>query len=76
MQITTLVPAYKAQYLPELLQCLRAQTHKSTKVIFSDDSPGGAYHAALFGDALAPLRQGLDIECVEGPRKGGGYANM
>jgi hypothetical protein len=76
MQITTLVPAYKAQYLPELLQCLRSQSRPPAKVIFSDDSPGGAYRAALFGDELAPLRHGLDIECVEGPRKGGGYANM
>ncbi|MBL0727345.1 glycosyltransferase family A protein [Piscinibacter sp. HJYY11] len=76
MQITTLIPAYKAQYLPELLQCLRSQTHKAGKIIFSDDSPGGAYRQALFSDALAPLRAGLDIECVEGPRKGGGYANM
>ncbi len=76
MQITTLVPAYKPEYLPDLLRCLRTQTRKPGKVIFSDDSPGGRYRAALFGDELAPLRAGLDIECVEGPRKGGGYANM
>lgn len=76
MQITTLVPAYKAQYLPELLQSLRLQTRPVGKIIFSDDSPGGQYRATLFSDELAPLRKGLDIECVEGPRKGGGYANM
>lgn len=76
MQITTLIPAYKAQYLPELLQCLRQQTRPAGKIIFSDDSPHGEYRAALFSDALAPLRAGLDIHCVEGPRKGGGYANM
>lgn len=76
MQITTLIPAYKAQYLPELLQCLRLQTRPVGKIIFSDDSPGGVYRATLFSDELAPLRKGLDIECVEGPRKGGGYANM
>lgn len=76
MQITTLIPAYKEAYLPELLQCLRSQSHKPGKIIFSDDSPGGIYRATLFSDELAPLRAGLDIECAEGPRKGGGYANM
>ncbi|MBX3620022.1 MAG: glycosyltransferase [Rhizobacter sp.] len=76
MQITTLIPAYKSQFLPELLQSLRRQTRPVGKIIFSDDSPGGEYRATLFSDALAPLRRGLDIECVEGPRKGGGYANM
>jgi hypothetical protein len=75
MHITTLIPAFKPQFLPELLQCLRLQTRPTQKIIFSDDSPGGEYRATLFSDALAPLRNGLDIECVDGPRRGG-YANM
>jgi hypothetical protein len=74
--ITTLIPAYKPQYLPELLNCLRLQTRPSRQIIFSDDSPNGEFRAALFSDAMAPLRAGLDIECHEGPRHGGGYANM
>jgi hypothetical protein len=76
MQITTLIPAYKPQYLAELLQCLRLQTRPARQIIFSDDSPHGEFRAALYSDAMAPLRAGLDIECVEGPRHGGGYANM
>jgi len=76
MHITTLIPAYKPNYLTELLQCLRLQTRPARQIIFSDDSPNGEFRAALFSDAMAPLRAGLDIECVEGPRKGGGYANM
>lgn len=75
MDIVTLVPAYKAQYLPDLLHSLRTQTRRSSKIIFSDDSPGGRYREALFAEALAPLREGLDIECHDGPRRGG-YANM
>ena len=74
--ITTLIPAYKPQYLPELLNCLRLQTRPARQIIFSDDSPKGEFRAALFSDAMAPLRAGLDIECHEGPRHGGGYANM
>jgi Glycosyl transferase family 2 len=75
MQITTLVPAYKPQYLPELLASLRQQTRPARQIIVSDDSPNGEFRAALFSDALAPLRAGLDIEFHEGPRQGG-YANM
>lgn len=75
MQITTLIPAFKPQYLPELLQCLRLQTRPTSKIIFSDDSPNGEYRAALYSDALAPLRAGLEIECHNGPKRGG-YANM
>jgi hypothetical protein len=76
MQITTLIPAYKPQYLPELLNSLRLQTRPAKQIVFSDDSPNGEFRAALFSDTLAPLRAGLDIECHEGPRHGGGYANM
>ena len=75
MHITTLIPAYKPQYLAELLTSLRLQTRPARQIIFSDDSPNGEYRAALFADAMAPLRAGLDIEFHEGPRQGG-YANM
>ena len=75
MDIVALVPAFKPQYLPGLLNGFRLQTRPAKKIIFSDDSPDGAYRAALMSDALAPLRQGLDITCVEGPRRGG-YPNV
>lgn len=75
MDIVTLIPAFKPQYLPDLLGSLRLQTRPARKIIFSDDSPGGEYRATLMSDALAPLRQGLDIECHEGPRRGG-YPNI
>ena len=75
MDIVTVVPAFKPQYLPSLLNNLRLQTRPARQIIFSDDSPDGGYRAALMSDALAPLRQGLAIECHEGPRRGG-YPNV
>jgi hypothetical protein len=75
MDIVTLIPAYKPQYLAELLNSLRLQTRPSRQILIADDSPGGEFRAALYSDAMAPLRAGLDIECHEGPRRGG-YANM
>jgi len=69
--IVTLVPAYKPTYLPDLLNSLRLQTHKPRKIVFGDDSPDGVYRGTLMSDAFAPLRQGLNIECIEGPRRGG-----
>ncbi len=75
MDIVTLIPAYKPQYLAELLNSLRLQTCPSRQIIIADDSPGGEFRAALYSDAMAPLRAGLNIECHEGPQRGG-YANM
>jgi hypothetical protein len=75
MDIVTLVPAYKPQYLPDLLSSLRLQTRPSQHIVFSDDSKQGEYRTVLFSEGLAPLRQGLSIECVEGPRRGG-YPNI
>lgn len=75
MDIVTLIPAFKPQYLPELLSCLRLQTRPSSRIVFSDDSPDGAYRATLMSEVLAPLRAGLPIECHEGPRRGG-YPNI
>jgi hypothetical protein len=75
MQITTLIPAYKPQYLPELLNSLRLQTRRAQKIIISDDSPNGEYRAMFESEAMASLRSGLDIEFHDGPRRGG-YANM
>lgn len=75
MKITTLVPAYKTQYLAELLTSLRTQTRRSDRIIVSDDSPNGEFRAALFADSMAAQRAGLAIEFHEGPRRGG-YPNI
>jgi hypothetical protein len=75
MKLITLIPAYKTRYIPDLLNALRLQTVPSGKIVFSDDSPDGAFRATLFSDAYAALREGLDIEFHDGPRRGA-YENV
>jgi hypothetical protein len=75
MQITTLIPAYKTQYILELFNCLRLQTYPVGKIIISDDSPDGEFRRTLYSEPYAGLREGLDIEIHEGPRNGG-YENF
>lgn len=70
MNICTLVPAYKVNYLESLLLALRSQTVLPYRIIFSDDSPQGAFRHKLASFDLAPLREGLNIEIVDGPRRG------
>lgn len=75
MKITTLIPAYKIQYLPDLLNSLRLQTSPVGKIVISDDSPEGIFRQTLYSEPYAALRDGLDIEFHEGPRNGA-YENV
>ncbi|WP_298234608.1 glycosyltransferase [uncultured Azohydromonas sp.] len=75
MQITTLIPAYKTQYIPDLLNGLRLQTSPVGRVLISDDSPDGIFRRTLYSPPYAPLLEGLDIEFHEGPRNGA-YENV
>jgi hypothetical protein len=75
MKLITLIPAYKTKYIADLLNGLRLQTVPAGRIVFSDDSPGGTFRQALFSDAYAPLRAGLDIEVHDGPRRGA-YENV
>ena len=70
MRICTLIPAYKIKYVEPLLLGLQSQTVKPYRIIFSDDSPGGIFSERLLSDELAPLRSGLAIEVIQGPRTG------
>lgn len=70
MRICTLIPAYKIKYVEPLLLGLQSQTVKPYRIIFSDDSPGGVFSERLLSDELAPLRSGLAIEVIQGPRNG------
>jgi hypothetical protein len=74
MKITTLIPAYKVKYLVELLASLLHQTLKSNKVIFSDDSPDGAFTAQLLAEPVRSLIEQLNVTVIKGPRRGA-YAN-
>lgn len=75
MQITTLIPAYKPQYLVEQLTALRRQTVKPARIIFSDDSPDQAFVAALNSEPIKGAVADLNIEVWPGLRIGG-YNNF
>lgn len=68
--ITTLIPAFKPQYLNELLMALQTQTVAPARVIISDDSPDGAFLSILSAPAQADVVKRLKIEVVPGPRQG------
>lgn len=70
MRIATLIPAYKPQYLVELLLGLRHQTVKPSLVIVSDDSPDQAFVAALNNEPLKSVIADLQITAIPGPRTG------
>jgi hypothetical protein len=74
MKITTVVPAFKPKYLNELLTALHHQTVKPERIIISDDSPNGAFKAALLSEPLKSATQAMNIEVIDGPRKGA-FAN-
>lgn len=73
--ITTLIPAYKPQFIPELLFGLATQTFKDFKIIISDDSPNGEITSLIANPALASLISKLDIHVIAGPKQGG-YTNI
>ena len=68
--ITTLIPAYKVQYIPELLSCLASQNYKKFRVIISDDSPNNEVTAVIRQLQMKGLASGLSLSIVEGPKKG------
>lgn len=72
--ITTLIPAYKPQFIGELLLGLANQTFKNFKVIISDDSPNNEVSAFINSPNLAQIRSLINLELIEGPKKGG-YQN-
>jgi hypothetical protein len=75
MNITTLIPAYKSKYIPDVLNSLRYQTRPAQRILFSDDSPNGEYRQALLSEEMRPLTTGLNIEVCEGSRTGA-YENV
>jgi hypothetical protein len=73
--ITTLIPAYKVQYVAQLLSCLASQNYKKFRVIISDDSPNNEVTAAIRQLQMKGLVSGLSLSIVEGPKKGA-HANL
>jgi hypothetical protein len=66
--ITTLIPAYKKDYLAELFLGLRHQTCKDFKVILSDDSPDDEITRLIRDGHYAALLSKLDLTVVRGPK--------
>jgi hypothetical protein len=75
MQLMTLIPAFKVQYLPPLLACLERQTVRADAVLLSDDSPGADFLNALEQGPLAGQAHRLKLQAVRGPCRGA-YANV
>ena len=75
MKITTLIPAYKPQYLNELLTALQKQSLRPDRIVFSDDSPDQSFVRLLGGEAIKTEFPELNIEVVPGPRCGA-WANF
>ncbi|RZJ11113.1 MAG: glycosyltransferase family 2 protein [Rubrivivax sp.] len=75
MDVTVLVPAYKSQYLGELLQALQSQTVPPARVVLSDDSPDQAFLKALDTAKARAAYPALNIEVIQGPRAGA-WANF
>jgi hypothetical protein len=71
MTVTTLIPAFKPKYLRDLLVALAHQSLLPERVIISDDSPDRAFITAFQSDAVRAATANLNIEVIDGPRKGG-----
>ncbi len=67
-QITTLIPAYKKEYLGELFVALHRQSFKDFKVILSDDSPGGVITDMIKQGHFGRLTSDLNLRVVRGPQ--------
>lgn len=66
-RITTLIPAYKPDYLGEMFLGLRRQSFRDFRVILSDDSPGGVITDMLRDGRFGPLASELNLTVVKGP---------
>lgn len=67
-QLTTLIPAYKPDYLAALFAGLRSQVFRDFRVIVSDDSPDATITSMLRAGRFDPFIEGLDMLVVRGPQ--------
>lgn len=73
--ITTLIPAYKPQYIADLILGLRSQARPPDRIIVSDDNPTGRVSELLRSSELRSVTADLPLEVIAGPRRGA-YANV
>jgi hypothetical protein len=65
--ITTLIPAFKPEYLGETLLGLRRQSFRDFRVIVSDDSPGSTITDLIRDRRFGAITDGMDLTVVRGP---------
>ena len=66
--ITTLIPAYKKEFLGETLLGLARQTFRDFRVVISDDSPNDEITHLIRSGHYGELSRSLEIEVVRGPK--------
>jgi glycosyltransferase involved in cell wall biosynthesis len=66
--ITTLIPAYKKEFLGETLLGLARQTFRDFRVVISDDSPDDEITHLIQAGHFGDLSRSLDLEVVRGPK--------
>ena len=66
--ITTLIPAYKKEFLSETLLGLARQTFRDFRVIISDDSPDDEITHLIQAGHYGDLARSLDLQVVRGPK--------
>ncbi len=74
--IATLIPAYKTDYLADLLQSLVLQTYKKFSVIISDDSPDNRVTQMLLSPEFSKFTQQLNLTIIDGPKLGKNHENI
>ncbi len=65
--LTTLIPAFRAEYLEQLLSGLASQTFRDFKVVISDDSKNQAVTRQLQSDKYLNITKNLHITLLTGP---------
>lgn len=67
-KITTLIPAYKNQFLGDVFLALRRQSFQDFHVILSDDSPDATITKMIENGHWGDLTNGLNLTVVRGPQ--------
>ncbi len=66
--ITTLIPAYRKQFLADTLLGLARQTYRDFRVIISDDSPGDEIMQLIRMGHFGDLTKTFDLQIVRGSK--------
>jgi hypothetical protein len=76
MEITTLIPAYRHDYLIDVFRGLSEQTYKNFKIVISDDSPEQIISKMIRDGKYAEFTKYLHITLMNGPHDEGKNHNF